>query len=112
MIKELMEKFKIKHGFSTPYHPKTNGLVERFNGTLGESLAKLKNQDNKDWDELIPSVLLAYRSNQQKSTKIKPFTLVYGRNVRLPIDERQEELEEYNRIEEILEGIPEIREDA
>src|SRR5205823_2423980 len=30
MIKELMGKFKIKHGFSTPYHPKTNGLVERF----------------------------------------------------------------------------------
>ena len=28
LIKELMEKFQIKHNFSTPYHPQTNGLVE------------------------------------------------------------------------------------
>src|SRR5438445_11074691 len=28
MIRELTEKFKVKHGFSLPYHPKTNGLVE------------------------------------------------------------------------------------
>ena len=46
MIRELMEKFEIKHGFSTPYHPKTNGLVERFNKTLCEALAKLKEDEN------------------------------------------------------------------
>jgi hypothetical protein len=34
MVRELMEKFRVKHGFSTPYHPKTNGLVERFNKTM------------------------------------------------------------------------------
>ena len=110
MIEELMEKFKIKHGFSTPYHPKTNGLTERFNKTLGESLAKLKNDNN--WDKNIPSVLLAYRSNLQKSAKMEPFTLVYGRKVKLPIDENQEENQEYNRIEEILEEIPKLRNEA
>src|SRR2546429_1194203 len=110
MIEELMEKFKIKHGFSTPYHPKTNGLTERFNKTIGESLAKLKTNNN--WDEKISSVLLAYRSNLQKSSKVEPFTLVYGRKVKLPIDENQEENQEYNRIEEILEEIPKIRSEA
>src|SRR5947207_15859128 len=80
-----------------------SGLTERFNKTLGESLAKLKNDNN--WDKNIPSVLLAYRSNLQKSSKIELFTLVYGRKVKLPIDENQEENQEYNRIEEILEEI-------
>ncbi len=41
IIEELIKKFNIKHNFSTPYHPKTNGLVERFNKILCESLAKL-----------------------------------------------------------------------
>ena len=31
LIKGLMEKFKINHLLSTPYHPQTNSLVERFN---------------------------------------------------------------------------------
>ena len=51
MIKDLMEKFKIKWNFSTSYHPETNGLVERFNRTLGSALAKLSTNDN--WDTKI-----------------------------------------------------------
>jgi len=34
VIQDLSEKFRIKHRLSTPYHPQTNGLVERFNHTL------------------------------------------------------------------------------
>jgi transposase InsO family protein len=86
VIQELTQKFEIKHGFSTPYHPKTNGLVERFNKTLCESLAKLTEQ-GRNWDEHIPSVLFAYRTKQHSTTKIDPFYLTYGRNARLPIDE-------------------------
>jgi hypothetical protein len=84
IIEELMKNFEIRHGFSTSYHPKTNGLVERFNKTLCESLAKLKG--NKDWDRKIAPVLFAYRNKRQESTKIKPFYLTYGREARLPTD--------------------------
>ena len=42
----LCEKFLIKHKFSSPYHPQTNGIVERFNCTLVESLAKVKENDD------------------------------------------------------------------
>src|SRR6266511_4085966 len=44
VIEKLLERFKIRHNLSTPYHPKTNGLVERFNKTLCESLAKLNEE--------------------------------------------------------------------
>ena len=59
MVKQLLEKFEVKHGFSTPYHPQTNGLVERFNKTLCESLAKI---GGENWDENINPVLFAYRT--------------------------------------------------
>ena len=46
VIKDLTEKFKIKHCLSLPYHLQTNGLVKRFNQTLYEKLAKLANEMN------------------------------------------------------------------
>ena len=59
MIKALTEKFKINHLLSTPYHPQTNSLVERFNRTLCESLAR-QSLKNNDWDLYIASTLFAY----------------------------------------------------
>ena len=53
MVKELLKMFEIKHLFSTLYHPQTNRLVEQFNRTLCESLAKSVIQ-KQEWDSLVP----------------------------------------------------------
>ncbi len=47
VIEDLTEKFRIKHRLSSPYHPQTNGLVERFNQTLCEKLAKLSEETDQ-----------------------------------------------------------------
>ena len=86
LVEGLCKKFEIKHKLSSPYHPQTNGLVERFNRTLCESLAKVSEQEN-EWDEHIESVLFAYRTTKHNTTKKTPFFMVYGREAILPIED-------------------------
>jgi hypothetical protein len=93
IVDNLLTKFEIKHLYSTPYHPETNGLTERFNRTLCESLAKTS-IDIIDWDMNIPAVLFAYRTAKQATTKIEPFYLVYGRTAHFPTKEGMEYEEE------------------
>jgi transposase InsO family protein len=45
VVQLLMDKFNIEHKLSTSYHPQMNGLMERFNKTLCESLTKLGEND-------------------------------------------------------------------
>ena len=72
---------------TTSYHPQTDGLVERFNQTLLDMLAKTTNGTGKDWDVQLPFVLYAYRSSIHSSTAESPFCLLYGQDPRLPTEE-------------------------
>ena len=112
MVEKLLEKFGIKHVFSTPYHPQTNGLVERFNRTLCESLSKLVKQTD-EWDKYIAPVLFAYRTSKHSTTKISPFYLVNGREAKLPVDNLSDNLENINqRISTLINDLPHVREEA
>ena len=53
---------------ATAYHPQTDGLVECFNRTLTEMLAKTVEANGRDWDQHLPFVLFAYRTSPQTST--------------------------------------------
>src|SRR5881398_1295404 len=86
IVDGLCEKFEIKHKLSSPYHPQTNGLVERFNRTLCEGLAKVTEKEN-EWDKHIESVLFAYRTTKHNIMKKTPFFMVYGREAILPIED-------------------------
>ncbi|GBC05841.1 hypothetical protein RclHR1_06470004 [Rhizophagus clarus] len=88
LINEICDKYQTKHRLTSAYRPQTNGMVERFNRTIGESLAKLviDKDNNKEWDDYIQAILLAYRTRQHETTGYSPFYLIYGRQAVLPIE--------------------------
>ena len=85
LIENLVNLFKIKHKFTSAYHPQTNGLTERFNQTLCDVLKKAVFENQGDWDRHIATALLAYRVRPQSTTKKSPFELLYGATAVLPI---------------------------
>lgn len=86
LLKELYKLLHIKPIRTSPYHPQTDGLVERFNQTLKAMLRKSAVEEGKDWDKLLPYLLFAYREVPQASTGFSPFELLYGKPVRGPLD--------------------------
>src|SRR6266498_3766914 len=109
VVQDLSKKFRIKHRLSTPYHPQTNSLVERFNQTLCEKLAKMA-EETTMWDEFIDPALMAYRTTKHATTGVTPFLLVYGREAVLLIDEPYD-LRMRDRMMQIVEEVPHKREE-
>ena len=71
---------------TTPYHPQSDGQVERFNRTLKVMLSSYTSEDQKGWDRHIPAIMMAYRASLQESTGLTPNLMMLGREVELPID--------------------------
>ncbi|XP_057691272.1 uncharacterized protein LOC130915330 [Corythoichthys intestinalis] len=71
---------------STPYHPSSNGQVERFNRTLLQMLRCYVNQSQKNWDEHLPLLAAAYRSSRHSVTGYTPNRLMLGRETHQPQD--------------------------
>src|SRR6185369_4652433 len=86
VVAHLSEHWNFRHTLSSAYHPQTNGLVERYNKTLAETLAKISFRKPFEWDELIPSAFFAYRTTRHETTKKTPFYLMYGREAIYPIE--------------------------
>jgi len=53
---------------------------------LGESIAKLSQDGEKEWDQYVDATLFAYRTKTHKMTGYSPFYLIYGRQATLPVE--------------------------
>jgi hypothetical protein len=74
---EFCEYFKIKHIKCTPFHPESNGSLERLHGNMKEFL-KANSQNIRKWDETLPFFLIYYNSSEQTSTGYSPFELTFA----------------------------------
>ena len=85
VVRKLCECLHIDRIRTTPYHPEGNGVVERLHGTLVPMLTKATSM-GLDWVGQVPFALFALRSAPNRDTLYSPFELVFGRQVRTPLD--------------------------
>jgi len=71
-----------EHLTIAPYHPESNGLAERFVGTLKQHL---KIMNNNDIQATVDRFLLQYRTSTHAATKQSPSQLMFGENNRSPL---------------------------
>uniref|UniRef100_A0A3B3RA74 Integrase catalytic domain-containing protein n=1 Tax=Paramormyrops kingsleyae TaxID=1676925 RepID=A0A3B3RA74_9TELE len=83
---EVCSRLGVRKTRTTPLHPQSDGLVERFNRTLATQLAILTSQHQRNWDAHLPLVLWSYRTAVQESTQSTPAALLFGRELKTPVD--------------------------
>ena len=86
VFSECCRLLGIKKTRTTPLRPQSDGMVERFNRTLLQEVAKYCASDQRDWDVHLPVLLMAYRSAEHEATAHTPARLMLGRELRLPVD--------------------------
>ena len=67
----MCERLGIHKTRTTPQRPQGDGLVERFHRTMGQQLAILTSQHQRDWENHLPLVLTA-------CCRLRPFSCWEG----------------------------------
>ena len=84
-ISHLFSKFcqdnNIEHVRTVALHPQSNGINERFNGTMTKLLRNACHPHINLWDEHVHDMLFSYNSTVRRGTKYSPYDLIMSYQV-------------------------------
>jgi hypothetical protein len=78
LMSDVMTILSVRQVFTAPYHPQSNGVVERLNGTFTSMVKKYMNEDQTNWDLYLPFITRAYNTSVHETTKASPHCVVFG----------------------------------
>ena len=93
-LAHVCQEFNTEH-FTNPYTPRSNGKMENFNKFLNASIRKLCQEDTAAWDQVLDQILFAYRCWPHTSTGEASYTLLYNRDLPLPLQKLIKCIEPY-----------------
>jgi transposase InsO family protein len=86
VFKVITTVFNIHKVNTSPYHPQTDGLTERFNQTMEQMLRSYASDFPLDWDLWLPLVKFAYNTSYHESIKMSPYEALYGFKAAYPYE--------------------------
>ena len=95
LMDQVLQQLGINRLFSAPYHAQSNGKMEVFHKYLKPTLKKLCEKDPSNWDKYLNQVLSSYRVTPNLATVETPFSLVYGRDLNLPLHQLLEPIQHF-----------------
>ena len=93
LSEEFLKLFKIHHIKTSPFHPQTNGMLERSHQTMKKTLDKL-GSSTTNWDQYLAPTLMALRTAPHAALGMSPFQLLFGREARTPVSALREGMEQ------------------
>ena len=84
-FEDFLKSLNIEHRRTSIYFPRSNGVVERINRSLKESVASLSDQVI-EWSDRLKFFVLHYNNVRHSITNFTPSQLFMGRELNLPLD--------------------------
>jgi transposase InsO family protein len=79
-LKEAMESLGVTVINSSPYHPQSQGRVERLNGTFEIQLSKMVAEaGGKRWIDHLPQLVQEYNCTKHATTNRTPYEAMFAR---------------------------------
>lgn len=96
VFKEVCQLLKISKTSTTPYHPQSNGSLERSHRTLGEYLRNYASKEPQNWDVYVPYYMYCHNSSIHSATGFQPHEIVYGYPLVVPTSFSRKPEPQYN----------------
>jgi len=85
---ELVRTLGIKRLYTAPYHPATNGTVERVNRVVHNMMSIYLRQSHKSthqqWPTILPYIEYSINTTVNRGSGFTPFQLLFGHQPNLP----------------------------
>ena len=78
VISELCDLLGVTKIRTLPYHPQTNGAIERVHQTLRRMIAKMDPEKRAKWPSHLGLILIAYNATWSLITGYSPYFLMFG----------------------------------
>lgn len=85
IFKQMSKLLDIKHVKTTPYHPQSNGGIERYHRTLGQYIRAYTQKNQTKWHKYLPFFTFSHNTTVHSTTGFAPHTLVFGFELQIPI---------------------------